>query len=88
MIKDLNDVFKNPDYIVYINAQTTGRRADAVRKAVDAGKHIYCEKPIAVSTDVALELFEICTNAGLKNAVVQDKLWLPGILKLKRLIQQ
>ena len=68
--------------------QTTGRRADAVRKAIKAGKHIYCEKPIAVSTKVALELYELCKNAGLKNGVVQDKLWLPGILKLKRLIEQ
>jgi len=85
---DLDEVLKNPDYTVYFDAQTTGRRADAVRKAVKAGKHIYCEKPIAASTAVAMELYEICTKAGLKNGVVQDKLWLPGIIKLKRLIQQ
>lgn len=88
MSTDLDEVLKNPDYSIYFDAQTTGRRADAVRKAVKAGKHIYCEKPIAVSTEVALELYEICTKAGLKNGVVQDKLWLPGIVKLKRLIQQ
>jgi predicted dehydrogenase len=85
---DLDSVLKDPSNIIYFDAQTTGRRADAVRKAVKAGKHIYCEKPIAVSTDVAMELYRICTEAGLKNGVVQDKLWLPGIVKLKRLIQQ
>ena len=58
------------------------------RKAVKAGKHIYCEKPIAVDTKQAMELYQLCKNAGLKNGVVQDKLWLPGILKIKRLIQQ
>jgi len=57
-------------------------------KAVKAGKHIYCEKPIANSTETALELYQLCRKAGLKNGVVQDKLWLPGILKLKRLIEQ
>ncbi len=88
MSTDLDEVLKNPDYSIYFDAQTTGRRADAVRKSVKAGKHIYCEKPIAASTAVALELYEICTKAGLKNGVVQDKLWLPGIIKLKRLIQQ
>jgi predicted dehydrogenase len=88
MSTHLDDVLADPANIIYFDAQTTGRRADAVRKAVKAGKHIYCEKPIAVSTEVALELFKLCTKAGLKNGVVQDKLWLPGIVKLKRLIQQ
>jgi len=74
MSTDLDDVLKNPDYSIYFDAQTTGRRADSVRKAVKAGKHIYCEKPIAVRTEVANELYEICTKAGLKNGVVQDKL--------------
>jgi predicted dehydrogenase len=85
---DLDEVLKDPANTVYFDAQTTGSRADAVRKAVKAGKNIYCEKPVAVSTNVALELYEICKKAGLKNGVVQDKLWLPGIVKLKRLIEQ
>lgn len=73
---------------IYFDAQTTGMRAEGVKKAVKAGMHIYCEKPIAVDTKQAMELYQLCKNAGLKNGVVQDKLWLPGILKLKRLIQQ
>ena len=85
---DLDRVLKDPSNMIYFDAQTTGRRAEGVRKAVKAGKHVYCEKPIAVSTEVAMELYRLCTNAGLKNGVVQDKLWLPGIVKLKRLIQQ
>jgi len=88
MSTNLDEVLNDPSYLIYFDAQTTGRRADAVRKAVKAGKHIYCEKPIAVSTDVAMELYNLCVKAGLKNGVVQDKLWLPGIVKLKRLIQQ
>lgn len=88
MSTNLDEALNDSNNIIYFDAQTTGRRADAVKKAVKAGKHIYCEKPIAVSTEVALELFELCKKAGLKNGVVQDKLWLPGIVKLKRLIQQ
>ncbi|HMH23713.1 MAG TPA: Gfo/Idh/MocA family oxidoreductase [Puia sp.] len=84
---DLDHVLKDSRYQVYFDAQTTGRRADAVRKAVKAGKHIYCEKPTAVSTETALELYTLCQQAGLKNGVVQDKLWLPGLLKIQRLIQ-
>ena len=84
---DLGKVMNDPYYQIYFDAQTTGRRAEGVRQAVKAGKHVYCEKPVAVSTAVALELFALCKEAGVKNGVVQDKLWLPGMIKLKRLIE-
>jgi predicted dehydrogenase len=84
---DVDEALADPHNIIYFDAQTTGRRAEAVRKAVKAGKHVYCEKPIASSTQTALELYQLCKDAGVKNGVVQDKLWLPGIMKLKRLIQ-
>ena len=84
---NLDEVLANPDYTVYFDSQTTGRRADGVRKAVAAGKHIYCEKPIAVDSKTALELHELCKKAGVKNGVVQDKLWLASFVKLTRLIQ-
>lgn len=83
----LDTVMNDPYYQIYFDSQTTGRRAEGVRQAVKAGKHVYCEKPTAVTTEVAMELYELCKKAGVKNGVVQDKLWLPGILKLKRLIQ-
>lgn len=88
MTTNLDEALADKSNIIYFDSQTTGRRADAVKKAVKAGKHIYCEKPIAVDTRTALELHKLCVDAKLKNGVVQDKLWLPGILKLKRLIQQ
>ena len=84
---NLDEVLKEDKYHIYFDAQTTGRRADAIKKAVAAGKHIYCEKPIATSTQVALELYQLCEKTSLKHGVVQDKLWLPGMLKLKRLIE-
>ena len=84
---NLDEVLKEDQYQIYFDAQTTGRRADAIKKAVAAGKNIYCEKPIATSTEVALELYRLCEKANVKHGVVQDKLWLPGMLKLKRLIE-
>ena len=84
---NLEKVLADNQYQIYFDAQTTGRRADAIRKAVAAGKHVYCEKPIATSTEIALELYRECEKAGVKHGVVQDKLWLPGMLKLKRLIE-
>lgn len=70
---------------IYFDAQTTDRRVAAVKQALDAGKHIYCEKPTALTTTDALDLYERAEAAGVKHGVVQDKLWLPGLLKLKTL---
>jgi predicted dehydrogenase len=76
----------DPAYEIYFDAQTTDRRAAAMRRAIAAGKHVYCEKPIAVTMAEALELYELARTAGIKHGVVHDKLWLPGILALKRLL--
>ncbi len=78
----------DPAYAIYFDAQTTDRRAAAVRQAIAAGKHIYCEKPVAESLDAALDLYRLAEQAEIKHGVVQDKLWLPGLLKLANLKRQ
>jgi predicted dehydrogenase len=83
---DLDACLSDSAYGVYFDSQVTGRRAECVKKAIAAGKHIYCEKPTAVDTPTAVALYRQCRKAGLKNGVVQDKLWLPGLVKLRRLI--
>jgi predicted dehydrogenase len=83
---DLDQALASSTDTIYFDAQITAQRAEAVRAAIKAGKHIYCEKPVAESLETALELARLARNAGIKNGVVQDKLFLPGIRKLKRLV--
>jgi predicted dehydrogenase len=83
---DLDSVLADPNNHIYFDAQLTQLRAPAVKKAIEAGKHIYCEKPTGVTTEEAYELYQIAQKAGIKHGVVQDKLWLPGVMKLKHLI--
>jgi predicted dehydrogenase len=83
---ELDPLLADPYYEIYFDSQTTDRRASAVRRAIEAGKHVYCEKPTGVNSFEALELARIATEKGVKNGVVQDKLFLPGFLKLKKLI--
>lgn len=83
---DLDPLLGDGEYSVYFDAQTTQRRPAAVKKAIAAGKHIYCEKPTAESSKDALELASLAEAAGVCNGAVQDKLWLPGLRKLKYLI--
>lgn len=82
---DLDKALGDSAYSIYFDAQTTDRRAEAVHQAIRAGKHIYCEKPTANTFEVAHGLFQAARTAGVKHGVVQDKLWLPGLLKLKAL---
>ncbi|HUW61782.1 MAG TPA: Gfo/Idh/MocA family oxidoreductase, partial [Candidatus Bathyarchaeia archaeon] len=83
---DLDAVLRDSNYPVYFDAQTTLLRHECVSKAVAQGKHIYCEKPTAATLEDAVDLYKRAEAAGVKNGVVQDKLWLPGIRKLKYLI--
>lgn len=83
---NLDEVLAKDEYTVYFDSLLTGLRVENVKKAVKAGKHVYCEKPTATDTASALELYSICMKRGVKHGVVQDKLWLPGVLKLKNLV--
>lgn len=71
---------------IYFDSQTTNRREASIKQAIEAGKHIYCEKPTATSLEGSLELARLARENSVKNGVVQDKLFLPGLLKLKHLI--
>ena len=84
---DLDEVLADPAYEVYFDALLTSARPDAVRAAIAAGKHVYCEKPIAPDLETALELLGLAREAGVKHGVVQDKLFLPGLLKLADLVR-
>ncbi|MFF3016741.1 Gfo/Idh/MocA family protein [Streptomyces sp. NPDC057939] len=84
---DLEAVLADPSVEIYFDAQVTGARDPAVRRAIAAGKHVYCEKPTALTFESSLELARLAEAAGVKHGVVQDKLFLPGLLKLRRLIE-
>ena len=83
---DLDSLLGDPKYPVYFDAQTTQLRFESVSKALDAKKHVYCEKPVAESSRQAMQLVSKAEQSRVKNGAVQDKLWLPGIRKLKHLI--
>ena len=83
---DLDAALANRGDSIYFDSATTGLRPTLIRKAIAAGKHVYTEKPVAPTLDDAVDLYRRARAAGIKHGVVQDKLWLPGLLKLKMLI--
>lgn len=84
---DLDEALRDPQVDVYFDSLLTQLREGAIRAAIAAGKHVYTEKPVADSLSGALELARLADEAGIRAGVVHDKLYLPGLLKLKRLVE-
>jgi predicted dehydrogenase len=84
---DIDAVLKDPGVEVYFDAQVTQLRAEWVARAIKAGKNVYCEKPLAPDSKTAFELADLAAKSGLKCGIVQDKLFLPGLRKLKQVIK-
>ncbi|CAN7462097.1 Gfo/Idh/MocA family protein [Devosia sp. LjRoot3] len=82
---DLDAALANPDDTIFFDAGTTLMRAGLLEKALAAGKHVYCEKPTSDDLEVAVNLAKTARASGLKHGVVQDKLFLPGLMKIKML---
>jgi predicted dehydrogenase len=82
----LNEALADPNAVIYFDAQVTSHREAAVLAAVEAGKHVYAEKPLAETTASSLRLVRATRAAGVRNGVVHDKLYLPGLVKLRRLL--
>ena len=84
---DLDSCLSDPANAIYFDAQATNLRKESVRAAIEAGKHVYCEKPLTPTYEESMELAERARSAGVKCGIVQDKLFLPGFLKLQQVIR-
>ena len=82
---DLDKALANKDDTVFFDAGTTQMRPTLLAKAIQAGKHVYCEKPIATNLNEAVEIARLAEKSGVKHGAVQDKLFLPGLRKLDML---
>lgn len=83
---DLDAALADPHWEIYADFLVTTARSAALRRAISAGKAIYTEKPTATTVEEATELAQLARAAGVKSGVVHDKLYLPGIQKLRRLV--
>ena len=82
----VDEVLSDPSVDVYFDSQVTSAREGALMQAIEAGKHVYTEKPVAGTLDGALRLARAAKAAGITHGVVHDKLFLPGVMKLQRLL--
>ncbi|MFY0672922.1 MAG: Gfo/Idh/MocA family oxidoreductase [Bacteroidia bacterium] len=81
-------IIESPDYQVFFDAGTTQMRPDLLTKAMKSGKHVYCEKPIGMSLAEAKAVCEVAQLTGVKAGIVMDKLFLPGLIKLRKLVDE
>jgi predicted dehydrogenase len=85
---DLGLALSDKSFSVFFDAASTQLRPKLLKQAIAAGKHVYCEKPVSTTLAEAKSLYAAAKKARIKHGVVQDKLWLPGLLKLARLREQ
>lgn len=84
---DRDAALADPAIEIYFDAISTGGRPQRAQSAFTAGKHVYVEKPVAETLDGALALARAAQRAGRKGGVVQDKIYLPGLKKLRKLYE-
>jgi predicted dehydrogenase len=82
---DLAKALQSKEDAIFFDAASTQLRPRLLKQAIKAGKHVYCEKPVATTLAQAVDLYKAAKKAKIKHGVVQDKLWLPGMLKLAKL---
>jgi len=80
-------IVESGNHQVFFDAGTTQMRPELLNRAMRAGKHIYCEKPVGASLEDALNVCQVANQTGVKTGIVMDKLFLPGLMKLKKLVQ-
>jgi predicted dehydrogenase len=85
---DLDAALASTEDEVFFDAASTQLRPALLKRAIKAGKHVYCEKPVSTTVAEAMDLYRAAKKARIKHGVVQDKLWLPGLLKLAKLREQ
>ncbi len=83
--KDVETALANPDDAIFFDAGSTQMRASLLARAIEAGKHVYCEKPLSETLEQSLSLARLAHARGVKSGVVQDKLYLPGLRKIRML---
>jgi predicted dehydrogenase len=83
--KDIESAFANPDDTIFFDAGSTQMRVPLLQRAIESGKHVYCEKPLSETLEESLSLARLAAARGVKSGVVQDKLYLPGLRKLRML---
>ena len=83
--KDVESALANPEDTIFFDAGSTQMRVPLLTRAIEAGKHVYCEKPLSETLEESLSLARLARARGVKSGVVQDKLYLPGLRKLRML---
>ena len=69
---DLDKALANKDDTLFFDAATTQMRPTLLAKAINAGKNIYCEKPVATNLKEAMDIYKLAEQKGIKHGVVQD----------------
>ena len=84
---DWRKMLENPAVQVFDNGGPNDAHAEPCIAAAQAGKHVFCEKPLARTAEEAKTMFDAVNKAGVKNMVAFNYRFVPAIMQARRLIE-
>ena len=85
--KDLDDALRDPNVQGVVLCTPHTQHTDQIVRAANAKKHVFCEKPLAMSRADVLRSVEACNRNGMKLAVGHEKRFEPPIQEAMRLVK-
>jgi predicted dehydrogenase len=81
------DMLENDDIDVFDNGGPNNAHAEPCIAAAEAGKHVFCEKPLARTAAEAKPMLDAVNKAGVKHMVAFNYRFVPAIMQAKKLIE-
>ncbi len=85
--EEFETCLENPEVTAVYLATPQGEHLAATVAAARAGKHVLCEKPLAVTTEESAEMVRVCEECGVQLMTAYRKWYEPSAVFLKNLIQ-
>lgn len=86
VVTDYREILEDPEIDVVDVCLPTYLHKEVVLEAAAAGKHVFCEKPIALSVEDAEDMVKACEQANVKLGVGQVVRFFPDYAKVRDLL--
>ncbi len=86
--KDYRDMLSRPDIDLISVCVPNFLHHEVVLASAEAGKHVICEKPLAISVKEAREMIRICRKKQVKLMYAEDWCFAPALMRAREIIRE
>ena len=88
LYEDMHELFADPKVDIVLNITRPGEHFEVSRAALEAGKHVYSEKPLAATFEQGKALVELAQAKGLVIGGAPDTFLGAGVMGCRRLLAE